>query len=133
MKTSAGDCTGCRLCENVCAFSHHGVFQPSLSRVKVSRRDMGQDKPVICKNCPKPRCVEACDVGAITVGSELGGYVLIDLTSCTGCGQCVKACPFDAIWLDDRGMPYKCDFCLGEVKCVKRCPTSALFWTGGEG
>ena len=33
------------------------------------------------------------------------GLVVLDAALCTGCGECVEVCPFEAIWLDgERGV-----------------------------
>lgn len=46
----------------------------------------------LCRRCFK--CVTACPVGAVSVGSD---GVVIDRGACTVCGDCVKACPHDAM------------------------------------
>jgi len=60
------------------------------------------------------------------------------LASCIKCGQCVQACPVQAIKLADlqegmgMGAPYidarmqACDFSCGAVQCVLACPTNSL-------
>jgi len=42
---------------------------------------------------------------------------------CIGLGSCVEACPFDAIVMTDKGLPYVIeDRCTGCGKCVEACP-----------
>jgi ferredoxin-type protein NapF len=44
------------------------------------------------------RCGEACDAGAIRFRPARGGAsVLLDVTLCTGCGECAPVCPVSAI------------------------------------
>ena len=43
--------------------------------------------------------------------------------ACTGCGQCVKACPFDAIAPDFSTRPADCTFCQ---TCGGVCPVGAI-------
>lgn len=46
--------------------------------------------------------------------------------SCIGFGDCVRACPFDAMWVEDnlvRISPEKCTSC---GTCVRACPNSIL-------
>jgi Fe-S-cluster-containing dehydrogenase component len=46
---------------------------------------------------------------------------------CTGCGNCVDACPYDGIWLDPlSGLAIKCDTCQGGFACVPTCFAGAL-------
>ena len=42
---------------------------------------------------------------------------------CIGLGTCVRACPFDAMGMDDNGLPvvYQ-DLCTGCGNCVQACP-----------
>lgn len=49
-------------------------------------------------------CRDACPTGAVRLELALGGArpkILTD--SCTGCGDCIQACPADAIGLDQTG------------------------------
>ncbi len=129
-------CLACRACEIACAVKHSGSGEltaaiwerpRALPRVRV-RVSKGKQAPVQCMQCARPKCVEACEVGALT-RDEGSGLVLLDQSKCTGCGLCVEACPFDAIFPDEeRGAAYKCDLCGGEPVCVAACPTGALFF-----
>ncbi len=52
----------------------------------------------------------------------------IDSSSCSGCADCVRVCPNDAIYLDASGKASidqsKCTKC---GKCVTACPNSAIY------
>ena len=51
---------------------------------------------------------------------------------CIRCGECDKACPVDAIYLDPTGEPFVCIHC---GRCVPFCPHDclALADTAGKG
>jgi len=61
-----------------------------------------------CTNCKNAPCILACKKNAIYYVSE--GVVSIDLSKCDGCGDCLKACPNNAIILKKK-KAYKCDLC----------------------
>lgn len=65
-------CYGCRVCELVCSFHHHGIFSPELSSIQVLRSmRTGEIEWSIDSNCdfckgePRPLCVEFCLYGAV--------------------------------------------------------------------
>ena len=74
-------------------------------------------------------------MGALTRDEETG-LVLLDQEKCTGCLQCVEACPFGAIFVIGEGgdgpAVVKCDLCIERQEqglgpaCVEACPTGAL-------
>ncbi len=93
-----------------------------------------------CQNCLGKACVNACKFGAITAGEK---HSKIDATKCKECGQCAKACPYnaiahlirpcknacpvDAITYDENGISVidekKCIRC---GQCVHKCPFGAI-------
>ncbi len=137
-------CLACRTCELACAVAHShskglltaaGETPGPVARVRMVVGKKGEIKALRCVHCNKPKCVEACEVGALTRDEETG-LVLLDQDKCTGCLQCVEACPFDAIFVvregtDDQAV-MKCDLCVERQKqglgpaCVEACPTGAL-------
>lgn len=46
--------------------------------------------------------------------------------SCLGHGDCVKACPFDALYLEDGLVRVKAHMCTGCGMCTKACPRNIL-------
>ena len=61
--------------------------------------------PVACIECvediPCNPCETACPVGAIRVGRPITNLPVLDGEKCTGCGQCLTACPGLTVWLVD--------------------------------
>jgi Fe-S-cluster-containing dehydrogenase component len=56
------------------------------------------------------------------------GIVVIDAQKCDGCGDCVDACPYGMIEQYSSGKAYKCDLCGGNPACVAECHFEALFF-----
>ena len=87
---------------------------PAPSPMPMSRRAFlggarrapgGASIPAISENCLAARgvycrsCADACAEAALRAMPTLGGgaRILVDAERCTGCGDCVRACPADAI------------------------------------
>jgi Na+-translocating ferredoxin:NAD+ oxidoreductase RNF subunit RnfB len=63
-------------------------------------------------------CIYASSIMASESGCEYG---------CLGCGDCVKVCTFDAIFMgSDNKMPQITDKCVQCGACVKACPRNLL-------
>jgi carbon-monoxide dehydrogenase iron sulfur subunit len=120
-------CTGCRLCELVCAVKHDGISNPARSRIKVMKWEMeGLYIPMSCQQCQDAPCVNACPVKALSRDEDLGRVVL-DYDVCIGCRTCVSVCPFGAMSFNtiDRKV-FKCDLCEGDPQCVRFCDRKAV-------
>jgi carbon-monoxide dehydrogenase iron sulfur subunit len=98
---------------------------PLISRIRVT--EMKEKLLTLkCLHCKEPKCMAACKEDAIT---KIDGKVILDVDKCTGCWDCVEACPFKSIQKDEeRNIAVKCDFCRGyeDQACVDSCPTDAL-------
>ncbi|MGB3904272.1 MAG: 4Fe-4S dicluster domain-containing protein, partial [Anaerolineae bacterium] len=82
--------------------------------------------PVVCVNCARPACVEVCPTGAAHIDRSVP-VVRIDEEECTGCRDCIKACPFGAAdFNDQKEVAFMCDLCDGEPACVDNCIYGAL-------
>ena len=131
LEYDSSKCTGCKVCELVCSFSHEGAFQPHLSRLYVFN-DLfsGVNKADVCQHCDSPDCYHACSFDAILI-DEANGARVLDEVKCTSCGECVTACTYNGTekiikFNSSKNTYYKCDFCGGAPKCVEWCAPNAL-------
>jgi CRP-like cAMP-binding protein/Fe-S-cluster-containing hydrogenase component 2 len=88
----------CRICENACA-ARHGQTRIHTNGVLFN----GLDVTDSCRQCRVgAECVEACPVDAIQ-WNDRGALIITD--SCTGCGACEPACPYDVVHMVARDQP----------------------------
>jgi len=122
-------CSGCGICELVCSLHNNRECNPEKSKIRVVRyEDDGTYScvPVVCQQCEKPACKEACVTKAIYRDPGTNA-VVINKQNCFGCKYCFMVCPFGGISIDrDRRVASKCDLCGGEPRCVEFCPKDAL-------
>lgn len=133
-------CTGCKACELACFSAHSGsapgktvgslsgFVTPNLHVVRTA----GGWSLATCRHCEDAPCLNVCQPKAIT---RRGHEVVVDPALCTGCSDCIPACPFGAISIvppsqDSCGMAArKCDLCQDSADgpaCVRACPNGAL-------
>ena len=120
-------CTGCRLCELVCAVSHDGISNPTRSRIRVMKWEAeGLYIPMSCQQCEDAPCMNVCPVRAISRDDRLG-RIYVDYDACIGCRSCVGVCPFGAMNFNtiDKQV-FKCDLCDGDPQCVRFCEVKAV-------
>jgi len=120
-------CTGCRLCELVCAVWHDGISNPARSRIRVMKWEAeGLYIPMTCQQCQDAPCLNVCPVKAISQEEETG-RITVDYDTCIGCRSCVSICPFGAMSFNtiDRRV-LKCDHCDGDPQCVRFCEVKAV-------
>lgn len=84
--------------------------------------------PLVCMNCAKPSCLEACPRDSIYRREE-DGIVLIDEDRCHGYRFCMEACPYKRIYFNqERVIAQKCISCYPRLEagvapaCVRQCP-----------
>ena len=123
------NCMGCHACEIACKQEHRLGVGPRLVRVIEKSPDF---IPIYCHHCVDAPCKEACPIEAIIRNEQ--GIILIDSVLCTGCKECIEACPFTAMQFDDtRKIAVKCDLCVERLAetllpaCITVCPTKCIY------
>jgi tetrathionate reductase subunit B len=142
-------CNGCYSCQIGCKDEHvgndwspiakpqpeigqfwlklHEKIRGTVPKVKVAYR------PGICMHCDNPTCAAACAQNAIYKRDD--GLVIIDPKKCTGCRNCLEACPYeDVIYFNrDLNIAQKCTGCAHlldsgwkETRCSDNCPTLSI-------
>jgi ferredoxin len=122
IKVNKDNCTGCRLCQQICAIEHFGEINPKKAALRIEAKfpDPGKYRPVVCTQCGK--CAEVCPENAI-YPNEIGAYI-VDKEKCTNCGECVDVCPMGVVFQHpDISHVIICDFCM---KCTEICNTDAI-------
>lgn len=130
-------CMGCAACVVACKVENR--VDEDAFRCRVTQRSLGEFPNVQleilserCNQCSDAPCVWNCPTGASHYAE--GGVVLVDEDRCTGCKACLAACPYDARFINSRGVAEKCTFCLHRVKeglepaCVSTCPSRAMIF-----
>ena len=91
----------------------------------------------VCKHCQHASCMEVCPTGAI-IRTEFD-TVFIQPNVCNGCRDCIAACPYDVIGIDEnRGVVQKCTLCYDRLQgglepaCAKACPTESIMFGSVE-
>ena len=93
--------------------------------------------PTLCNHCRNAACMNACASDAIVRRED--GLILIDPEKCTGCKECMAACPYEAIFFNEElNIAQKCTGCAHLLdnghalpRCVESCPNE-VFKFGDE-
>jgi len=143
-------CNGCYNCQLACKDEHVGNDwtpyskpQPEIGQFWMRvKENVGGTIPKVrihyipqmCNHCEKAVCMELCPNSAYYRRDD--GFVILDPEKCVGCGVCLAACPYDAIFKNEElGICQKCTGCAHLLdngftlpRCVEVCPTDALFY-----
>jgi formate dehydrogenase iron-sulfur subunit len=155
-------CIACRACQVACKLWHalppEGNIEPRLdltgttfTLVRETEEDVdGKLRRLFfkdqCRHCARPRCKEACPLGAI-VTEQTGAVVITDICNPDLCvtpsGEtpCELKCPYDIPRLDwTRNKFRKCDLCYDRIRdgsgrgtaCADACVSEAIFFGTAE-
>ena len=99
-------CTGCNGCTVSCIQENKLppgiVYRPVYEEVEGTYPNVSKNFiPTPCMHCENPPCVTACPLKAIEKRQD--GIVKVKYDDCKGLKLCVKACPYEAIAIDEGG------------------------------
>ncbi|MBI4081571.1 MAG: molybdopterin-dependent oxidoreductase [Candidatus Lambdaproteobacteria bacterium] len=130
-------CTGCKSCEVACKQEHGlgpGAYRNRVVWLGEPGRPGLDFLTVTCQQCERPACLRACPVNPKAIAKdEATGVVRVAESRCTGCGECVLACPYGAMGYDPAlHRAVKCDLCADRraagrgPACAAVCPGRAI-------
>jgi len=156
--TDTSVCIGCKACEVACkqwnelpghepsfldGFDNTGRLDSQnwrhvefIDRVPDQTMNAGHGKAWlmmsnVCKHCTHASCMEVCPTGALIRTEFDTVYIQPDV--CNGCRNCIAACPYDVIGMDEHtGVAQKCTLCYDRLQggmepaCAKACPTQSI-------
>jgi formate dehydrogenase iron-sulfur subunit len=156
--TDTSVCIGCKACEVACkewntlpgnepafgdGYDNTGSLDAQnwrhvqlIDNVPDTPAGVGQGKAWlmmsdVCKHCQHASCLDVCPTGAI-IRTEFDS-VFIQPDVCNGCRDCISACPYGVIEMDESTkVAQKCTFCYDRLQgglepaCAKACPTQSI-------
>jgi formate dehydrogenase iron-sulfur subunit len=156
--TDTSVCIGCKACEVACkewnqlpgnepsfldGFDNTGQLDSQnwryvqmIDNVPDETMGTGQGKAWlmmsdVCKHCQHASCMDVCPTGAI-IRTEFD-TVFIQPDVCNGCRNCISACPYSVIGMDEEThVARKCTLCYDRLQngmepaCAKACPTQSI-------
>ena len=115
------------------------VSDCSLHKIKIAREILGADCMIVLthvKGHPLSGfggSIKNLAMGCVTKESKAAQHRanrgLIDISKCSGCGQCVEACLFGALSLVDEKMVRDEDKCMSCNSCLYVCPEGVFYLT----
>lgn len=147
-------CVGCSACVIACKTENDvpaGGFRDwVVTETRGGFPDLSlENRSERCNHCAFAPCVDNCPTGASYRAAD--GTVQIDRRKCTGCKNCISACPYEARFVHPAGFIDKCTFCAhrtaageaaGEAAeqavggrrtaCQEVCPTACIHFGDAE-
>ena len=117
-------CIGCYSCALACARLVHHTLSWHRAGIRIhSAGGLSTGfEAQYCLACNPAPCAQVCPSGSFS--QRPGGGVKVDRILCIRCGECARACPVDAVYIDPTtDEPVVCLHC---GRCVSFCPHDCL-------
>jgi uncharacterized Fe-S center protein len=108
------------------------VSDCSLAKIKIARKIFDADSMIVLSHVKGHALsgfggsIKNVAMGCVTKESKAAQHRVnrgvIDLSKCTGCGQCVEACPFTALSLVEEKIVRDEEKCMDCSHCLYLCP-----------
>ncbi|HDJ51138.1 MAG TPA: 4Fe-4S dicluster domain-containing protein [Thermoprotei archaeon] len=118
-------CIGCEMCVMACSNIRVGMLTPEVSAVRVKSTgglEGAAFSVIVCRSCYDPPCAKVCPTDALTPADPRG--IFYNEKKCIGCGNCVSACPYRAIYISP--ITEKAVVCIQCGICTNFCPHNIL-------
>lgn len=137
-------CIGCEACSVACRLENRTAeFWIQVETIGGGNKDIPEGtypnlkmdfSPRLCNHCSNPPCLNSCPVDDALI-KRGDGLVILNQESCTGCQECINACPYDVIRFNQRdNIAEKCNLCAHRIDrgfnpfCVICCEGQALYF-----
>jgi len=108
------------------------VSDCSLAKIKIAKKIFNADSMVILSHVKGhtlsgfggsiKNVAMGCVIKESKAAQHRANRALIDISKCTGCGQCVEACPFKALSLVEEKIMRDEEKCMDCSHCLYLCP-----------
>jgi len=108
------------------------VSDCSLAKIKIARKIFNADSMIVLSHVKGhglsgfggsiKNVAMGCVIKESKAAQHIANRALIDISKCTGCGQCVEACPFKALSLVEEKMVRDDEKCMDCSHCLYLCP-----------
>lgn len=120
LQTFPDKCTGCGICEDVCAKTWNKSEDKAKSSIRIRPLEEGGYSMDVCDQCGD--CRAMCSM--MSLMTDKTGVVRLNKKTCVGCLICVAECLRGYMFYNDElPTPFKCIAC---GICARNCPSEAL-------
>ena len=117
------------------------AYDCPLDKIKVAKEILNADSMIVLSHLKGHELsgfggsIKNVAMGCVTKESKAAQHLAnraeLDPSKCTGCGECVKACPFKALAIVDEKAVRDDEKCMGCNHCLSLCPEQAFYLPPG--